>query len=234
MQSYKTKSCDLQLKVDTSQRTIEGYFSAFGVKDSDGDVIPNGAFSKSVTERGPRSVRPRIKYLLNHDPSRMPGKLLELWEDNTGLRYAAQAAKTALGDEVLELASMGALNEHSIGYQTVKSHFDKELGANVLDEIKLWEGSIVTWGANEFTPVIGIKSLKITPDFAGQIERLAASCKEEELKTQLELLVQQLKAEAALEGKEPPDEGTPEPAEPQADAKLLEVITQLKEIRNLI
>lgn len=231
MNRYQTKGCQLELKVDTSQRIIEGYLSAFGLKDSDGDVVPNGAFLKTIAERGPKSAKPRTKYLFNHDPSKIPGKMLDLWEDTKGLGYAAKAAKTQLGDEVLELASMDALTEHSIGYQTVKSHYDKSLGANVLDEIKLWEGSIVTWGANEWTPVTGVKSLKITTDLIGQVERLAASCKEEELKTQLELLGQQLKAELeeALEVKEQPGVPPTEPViEPQEDALLRAAIDALR------
>lgn len=236
MQRYQTKSCRLEFKVDQSQRIIEGYFSAFGVKDADGEIVPQGAYLKTISERGPASGKPRISYLYNHDPSLMPlGLLLHLEEDSKGLAYAAKVAKTPMGDAALELAGMGALTEHSIGYQVVKDHYDKGLGGRVLDEIKLWEGSLVVWGANEFTPVTGVKSLRLTPDLSSKIERLAASCKEEDLKLQLELLAQQLKAEQeeALDEKEQPaDEATEPVIEPQTDAELKALISELNLIKD--
>ena len=51
--------------VDAKKGIVTGYFSAFNIKDSDGDIIVPGAFQKSLSEWFPKG---RIKHLLNHDP----------------------------------------------------------------------------------------------------------------------------------------------------------------------
>lgn len=238
MQSYKTKTFSIvpgtgwmETKVDVPGRKVCGYFAAFGNKDADGDIIVPGAFAKSISERGPRAAKPRILFLRDHDSAKVLGRVDVLREDEKGLYFEAQIANTQLGDETLELYKMGALTEHSIGFQTVKSRYDSKEKTNYLEELKLWEGSVVAWGANEQTPLVGIKSIKGGFE---RLETLAKQAPDDEYKQRMYVLIEQLKAEAALEGKEPPDEGTPEPAEPQADAKLVEVITRLKEIKNLI
>jgi hypothetical protein len=50
----------------------------------------------------------------------------------------------------------GHITEHSIGFQTIKSQ--AKSGYNEINEIKLFEGSSVLWGANANTPTVGVKS----------------------------------------------------------------------------
>jgi hypothetical protein len=50
----------------------------------------------------------------------------------------------------------GHITEHSIGFQTVKSQ--AKSGYNEIQEIKLFEGSSVLWGANSNTPTVMVKS----------------------------------------------------------------------------
>lgn len=219
MSRYQTKGCQLETKVDVPGRKVMGYFAAFGNKDADGDIIVPGAFAKSIQERGPQSAKNRILFLRDHDSSKVVGRVDVLQEDTKGLYFEAQVANTPLGDETLELYKMGALTEHSIGYQTIKSKYDQKQGANLLEEIKLWEGSVVPWGANEATPLVGIKALKL--DAIDRLESLAKQAPDEEYKAKMMLFVQQLKAEQeeALESKgEPTDEATIPAAEPQTDA----------------
>lgn len=155
------KSCDLALKdVNTEKGIVEGYFSAFGNVDMDGDMIKMGAFAKSISERGP-SGKDRIKHLKNHNPDNLVGKILELKEDYTGLYFRSQMSKSTAGQDMLTLYQEGIITEHSIGFQVM--NWNKEKGTDgkeytSLTELKLWEGSGVTWGANENTPVTGMKS----------------------------------------------------------------------------
>jgi hypothetical protein len=51
------------------------------------------------------------------------------------------------------------MDEHSIGYEVKKSQ--KANGYNELLELKLWEGSTVTWGANELALATGFKNLNL-------------------------------------------------------------------------
>ena len=146
--------------VDVKGRTVTGYFSAFGNKDSDNDIILPGAFSKTVSECGPTGSN-RIQFLWQHD-SKMPlGKPHILKEDPYGLYFEAKVANTSYGNDALNLYDAGVINEHSIGFNVIKS---TDKGDHTeLKELKLWEGSAVTWGANEMTPCTGMKS-KFTKD----------------------------------------------------------------------
>jgi uncharacterized protein len=152
--------------VDVKTRTVTGYFAQFGMIDSDGDSIMKNAFTKSIQENGPDSAKPRIMHLYQHDTKMPLGKPKVLFEDEYGLYFESDVVDTTYGTDVLKLYEAGVINEHSIGFQTVRAT-PKE-GYNQIDEVKLFEGSTVTFGANENTPFTGFKNM--TPEKA--IERV--------------------------------------------------------------
>lgn len=161
MAYYQTKNCNLAIKdISESEGIISGYFSSFGNKDSDGDVITKGAFKKTISENGPASQRPRIKHLLDHDTTKVIGVIQELKEDDRGLYYVSKLGNHTLGRDALHMAKDGIITEHSIGFNTLQSREDKDQKATMITEVKLWEGSsLQTWGANSNTPLTGTKSL---------------------------------------------------------------------------
>ena len=59
MSYYEVKNYTFKA-VDISEKDgiVSGYFSSFGNKDSDGDIIERGAFKKTIKERGPKSTKP--------------------------------------------------------------------------------------------------------------------------------------------------------------------------------
>jgi HK97 family phage prohead protease len=142
--------------VDAKTGTVTGYFSVFGNIDSDGDMIMPGAFLKTIKENGPEAKN-RIVHLWQHNPSQPIGKPSLLKEDTYGLYFESKLADTSLGKDTLKLYEAGIINEHSIGFNTVKKETKSDHTA--LLELKLWEGSSVTWGANEMARATGLKSL---------------------------------------------------------------------------
>lgn len=152
---YGYKSFANSIKdIDTKEGIVTGYFSAFDIKDSDGDIIRKGAFKKSIDDWFPKG---RIKHLLNHDPSKPLGVLKVLQEDNYGLYYESKIGKHNLAQDFLKMVESDIVKEHSIGFSIVRQQKGKE--ANELVDLKLFEGSSLTaWGANEHTPILGIKS----------------------------------------------------------------------------
>lgn len=149
----------MQIKADSKEGIIEGYLSAFGVVDAYKDVMIPGAFAKSIMERGPKSAKPRIKYILNHDVSKPVGTFMELSEDSFGLKYIAKVGDWTLAQDYLKMVEGGAITEHSIGYELMKWERDATNDTLKLNEVRLWEGSGLTgWGVNENTPITGIKS----------------------------------------------------------------------------
>lgn len=146
--------------IDATGRTVQFYGSAFGNEDSDGDIIMPGAFTKTILENGPNSRQPRIKHLLQHSTQRIIGKFTELAEDQKGLLCTSILANTKDADDALALYELD-LFEHSVGFQTIKwegDNSDPENYLRRLTELKLWEVSSVTWGANAETPLVGIKA----------------------------------------------------------------------------
>lgn len=161
MQEKRIKQCSLSVKdIDGKQGIVQFYASSFGTKDSDSDIIEKGAFKKTISE----NLR-RIKHLYNHEKT--IGVIQSIVEDTKGLLVTSQLAKdsegnftTAAKDALIEYEA-GVITEHSIGFKTIKEDYDSEKQANVIKEIKLWEvSSLDKWGANENTPVMGMKSEK--------------------------------------------------------------------------
>lgn len=148
--------------VDTKGRTVTGYFSTWGfdaagnpVPDSDGDVMMAGAFSKTLAQNGPESAN-RIWHLFNHDTGKPIGKPSVLKEDEKGLYFETTFPDTVLANDILKLYESKAVTEHSIGFNIIQSRDEGDY--QLLQEIRLWEGSSVLWGANENTPTTGIKA----------------------------------------------------------------------------
>lgn len=163
---YKNQSLEVK-DVDSKQGIVSGYFSAFGMVDSDGDIMMPGAFKRSIQDWGP-DAKGRIKHLLNHDPSKPLGKIMELKEDNYGLFYRSQVGKHQLGQDFVKMVESGLISEHSIGFRTLREQ--KNDSANEIHEVMLFEGSSLTaWGANEHTPMLGIKSIKNIDEIKEQI-----------------------------------------------------------------
>lgn len=148
---FEQKNTGAIKDIDVKSRIVTGYLSAFGNVDSDNDIIEKGAFSKSINERFNE-----IFYLQQHDWSRPLGKFTKLEEDEKGLYFEGEIINTSFGEDQLKLYEAGIVKEHSIGFITVKS--EKGSNARIIKEVKLYEGSAVTLGANSNTPFLGFKS----------------------------------------------------------------------------
>ncbi len=158
---YQTKNGGTLKDVDTTGRTVCGYFASFNTLDSDGDMFAPGCFAKSINENSDR-----IMHLLQHNTLQPIGRPNVLKEDAQGLYFETPIAKTQLGDDVLQLYRDGVYKEHSVGFEMINNQQSsvfsnqslEEEQVNVIKEARLWEGSTVTWGANANTPFRGIKS----------------------------------------------------------------------------
>ena len=147
--------------LDTDSHIIEIKFASYGSPDSDGDILLKGCFAKSINERGPESSTNRkIVFLWQHDIKDPIGKIMKIEEREDGA-YAtiklsdfdavpnARRAYAQLKDE--------DINQFSFGFDYVwdKVEYDEELDAFIVKEVKLYEISVVTLGANELTEFIG-------------------------------------------------------------------------------
>jgi HK97 family phage prohead protease len=166
--SIEFKAMPGQFNVDEAQGIVECFVAGIGNKDSVGDVLIAGAFSKSLTRRKPRVV-------WGHNWNDPIGKVLEIYEVPPGDRRLPQKMINAgigglyakvqfnlnseKGREAFaNVAFFGQEQEWSIGYKTLDAIFDPNIQANVLKEVELYEVSPVLHGANQLTGTISVKS----------------------------------------------------------------------------
>tara|TARA_R110001592_G_scaffold87052_4_gene256974 strand:+ start:649 stop:1413 length:765 start_codon:yes stop_codon:yes gene_type:complete len=174
---YSLKATESIKDLDTEKREVAIYLSAFDTMDSDMDVIKKGAFKKSIKERGVNSKSNRkIAFLRYHDWEHQIGKFLTLEEDDKGLFAVAQLGTSSKGEDAFRDYDEGIIKEHSIGFQYVEDKIkfieDKDMesgGFFEVKEVKLWEGSAVTFGANENTNVVDVIKAADKPDYALKI-----------------------------------------------------------------
>lgn len=145
--------------LDEQSRKVKVRLSAFGNEDAHGDIIAPGAFAKTIKERFQR-----IKYLWQHNTWEPVGKWAELYEDAEGLVGVGELSKAQRGEDLLQFYKEGIITEHSIGFDAILSEHNPDKQIRIIKEIRLWEGSAVTWGANENTPLLEVaKSLNQNP-----------------------------------------------------------------------
>lgn len=206
--------------VDAKGRTVTGYLSSFGNKDHDGDIIQKGAFSKSISER-----KEQIFFLNQHDWKQPLSKFSVLEENEKGLYFESQPLPdTSYGNDVIKLYEAGVLKEHSIGFVTMKpTGYDDEMEARIIKEVKLYEGSVVTLGANSNTPFTGLKALslnEIDEKSKAILKMLRDGTLTDDTFLQLEIALKQLQREAYELGKKSLEaaEGTSEPMQDEIKA----------------
>lgn len=157
---FKTKSNYKLEDVDNRRGQIKCYVSIFDNIDSDNDMIVKGAFARTIKERGPNSNRLVIKHLWQHDPWSPIGLPKEMQENEKGLYVVSEFGTDKESQEKFQKHVDGIIDQFSIGYNTIISEKGISQGKeyNVLKELKLWEYSSVTWGANSETFIEDIKS----------------------------------------------------------------------------
>ena len=156
---FKTKNVSLEVKdIDNKSRVVKVALSKFGNVDSDNDVITRGAFAKSIQERGAESEGNRkIKFLRYHDFEHEIGKWVHLEETPDYLIGTGKLGRSTKGNDALLDYEDGIITEHSIGFISIPDKtYLREDGITELREVYLMEGSAVTFGANEDTPVFHV------------------------------------------------------------------------------
>lgn len=122
---------------------IEGYASFFGACDQGGDIVHSGAYAASL--KALAAAGRTVKMLWQHDPAQPIGIWDEVREDARGLYVKGRIlADVAKGREAAALIEAGAIDGLSIGYRTKKAA-KNDKGQRILQELELWEVSLVTF-----------------------------------------------------------------------------------------
>ena len=213
--------------VDTKNRIVTGYLSEFGSLDYDKDIIEKGAFTKSIMER-----KNDIFFLNQHDWKQPHGKFNVLKEDNKGLYFESmQLPNTTYSNDLIELYSMGIVKEHSIGFSTIKSDWQKDGITRIIKEVKLYEGSNVTLGANPNTPFTGFKA-RTEKEINDQVSLIIKSVRNgnftDETFGQLEIALKMLQTEAYELGKKALTDEPTGPVTTKDEPQILDILKTFK------
>jgi HK97 family phage prohead protease len=149
---------DMILDIEPESRTVKACWSRIGNVDLDNDIIVAEAFTKTIKERGPKGKN-MIWSLVDHkaDMAHTLGKPKELYIEGDMLVAVTDLIETECGEDAIKLYEAGLINQHSIGFSTLKSDVNQKTGVRTITELKLYEGSAVLWGANPETPMLGFK-----------------------------------------------------------------------------
>lgn len=167
------KSMSVEIKANESKREIEAYASTFGNVDLGGDLVIQGAFSKTINERWAGGQRNDIKVLWQHNHTMPLGLPIHLEEDSKGLYTVSKISKTDWGDRALQLAIDKVVDKMSIGYSVIKDEFTND-GYRKLQELKLFEYSLVTFPMNTDADVLGVKSLQDMAQLTNMLDEFGA------------------------------------------------------------
>jgi len=156
--------------IEVNNREVQGYLASFNTRDLVGDVFVEGAFKKSIAERGPKSnAQRKIAYLYEHDLKSPVGVFTDLWEDSKGLAFKGILDETDIGERLAIQYKSGSVNNHSVGYKNIWDKVEVSTSVNgeetfYIKEVILFEGSATPLGVNENTPYTGKKSSEIFTD----------------------------------------------------------------------
>jgi HK97 family phage prohead protease len=155
----KTLSAGFKIKEISDSGEFSGYGSVFGVKDSYSDIVMPGAFAKSLADWKSKGGMPAL--LWQHKTDEPIGIFTRMEEDEHGLFVEGKLLKDddPMAKRAYAHLKAGSITGMSIGYSDVDWEYDKDKGAFKLNEVKLWEVSLVTFPANEEARINNVKTL---------------------------------------------------------------------------
>jgi hypothetical protein len=142
----------MKLKSVGADGTFTGIAAVANNIDLGGDKIMPGAFTRTL------AAGKQLPLLWQHDPA-LPIGTVKCTETSQGSLQVDGALLLSVPQAVTayELLKAGVLKGMSIGFDTVKSTFDGDV--RLLQELRLWEVSIVTFPMNEDAMVTSVKAM---------------------------------------------------------------------------
>ena len=157
----------IEVKAGPADGLIEGQFvayaSVFGNVDSCGDIVVRGAFAKDLARWA--TTGNYIPLLFGHnmdDPDYNIGHVMEAVEDSIGLRVTCQLdLENPKAKQVYRLIKGRRIDQMSFAYdvvEKVETYLEGDVEVSqILLEVKMYEVSVVTLGANQETEILAVK-----------------------------------------------------------------------------
>lgn len=149
------KDLSLEVKAVGDDGTFQGFLSVYDVIDLGNDVVKKGAFTKTIQDN-----KGKVTMLWQHK-SDQPIGTLELTDTEAGLEVKGTfLLEVKQAREAYALVKAGVIRGLSIGYDAVQKNIKD--GIRFLTEIKLWEGSVVTFPMLPIAQISSVKEMKDT------------------------------------------------------------------------
>lgn len=148
---------------ELAEGQFDALVSVFGNVDSYGDVVQPGAFEKSLKTWSESGYKIPVYWGHNlSDPDFNIGEIVSAEETDRGLQVRAQLdMDSPKAAQVYRLLKGGRVKEFSFGYQVRDGSWGEKDGTEVyeLNELDLFEVSVVPVGANPETELQAVKTL---------------------------------------------------------------------------
>ena len=160
-----TKDTTVHLKAGPEDGLGEGQFTAyasvFGNVDSYGDIVTKGAFANDLArwEKSGNAIPVLFAHQMS-DPDYNIGSVIYAEEDNIGLKVTAQLdLENPKAKQVYRMLKGRRINQMSFAYDVLDGSTEKVDGQDVYEirDLKLYEVSVVTVGANQETEILAVK-----------------------------------------------------------------------------
>jgi HK97 family phage prohead protease len=148
----------MEIKEISAEGTFEGLLSVYNNIDLGNELVEPGAFTKTIQEHGSE-----VPLLWQHRPDVPIGKLL-LQDGPDALRVTGQLLMDLPdAQKAYLLIKAKIVKGLSIGFDTIKDAMDGAVRR--LKELRLYEGSIVTFPMNELALITQVKGRETKDDF---------------------------------------------------------------------
>jgi HK97 family phage prohead protease len=162
----RTNSVEFEIRSEDDGMTFTGYASVFNSPSEDLggfiEYVAPGAFKRSLQSRN------EVKLLWNHDSGEplasLRGGTMQLVEDERGLKVTAQLPNTTRGRDVAELLRTNVISEMSFGFNVIKDNWSRDGQTRTLESVRLFEVSVVSFGAYKATEAAVRSQPTINPD----------------------------------------------------------------------
>lgn len=211
---------------------ISGFFSTYDkTPDSYGDIIEPGAFTETIKKRK-ESGHP-FPLCFNHDFSAVIGAVDSIKDTEKGPYIEAHFLDTQLAQDVRKMLLSGAIYQFSFAYDVLKARapYEDEAKAgvaNVLQELEVFEISVVTVPANQNAVVTEVKAVE--PETKSG--RRNSKADEDVINSTIDQLDKCINALKSLIDDEPEDNPTDEEAPAEAEPEVNEASEEPKEDSN--
>lgn len=154
VQTIEHKSVkNMQFKALDDVGSFEGVAAEIGVEDLGGDIIEPGAFDKTLSER------PTVKILNQHDTREVIGEGTVKIRGKRAILTGQLDMDDPVAVKVYNKLKKGLITGLSIGFEAIKVTWEESKDGFIrhINELKLWEVSIVTFPMQSGAQITALK-----------------------------------------------------------------------------